>query len=214
VYAEAASPAAHGAGRLRLGALALGAACLLTAGCAGPARRGVESGPDRFVRVEGVPLVRQESPQGCGAAALAMVLARWGKPVPQEAIWAASPPPDGQGLRASALRDFARAQGLQAFVIEGRREDLDRELARGRPVIVGLVKRQGRRVYPHYEVVVGLDRARERILVLDPARGERERKLRDFSKEWDAAGRVTLAILPAPPPEAPAPRPAAAPVGP
>lgn len=200
MHADGARPAADGAGGLRLGALALGAACLLAAGCAGPAGRGSERRADRFARVEGVPLVRQESPQGCGAAALAMVLARWGRPVPQEAIWAASPPPPGQGLRAIALRDFARAQGLQAFVVEGRTDDLDRELARGRPVIVGLVKRQGRRVYPHYEVVVGLDRTRERILVLDPARGERERKLRDFSKEWDAAGRVTLAILPASPP--------------
>ena len=77
-------------------------------------------------------------------------------------------------------------------------DDLGREVGRNRPVLVGVVKRQGRRVYPHYEVVVGINRRRGRVLVLDPARGRRERALDQFASEWSAAGRLTLIVFPVP----------------
>jgi ABC-type bacteriocin/lantibiotic exporter with double-glycine peptidase domain len=184
------------------------AVCLVAGGCSSVSREVAWSGAaprDGWTRVENVAEVRQTSRQGCGAAALAMVLGHWGLPVTQAEIWAASPPPPGQGLRADALRDFARGQGLQAFLVEGQVGDLEHEVGRDRPVLVGVVKRQGRRAYPHYEVVVGIDRRRQRVLTLDPARGARERSLERFGAEWAAAGRLTLVVFP----RTPAPLPVA-----
>jgi ABC-type bacteriocin/lantibiotic exporter with double-glycine peptidase domain len=178
-------------------------ASVLAAGCAPTGARSVSLASaargDGWSRVENVAEIRQSSADGCGAAALAMVLARWGRPVSQEEIRAASPPPAGKGLRADTLRDFARAQGLQAFLVEGRPGDLEREVGRDRPVLVGVVKRQGRRAYPHYEVVVGINRELQRIVTLDPARGARETSIERFVEEWAAAGRLTLVVFPGTP---------------
>lgn len=189
------------------GGLAL-AACLLAlvaGGCASSrsvrlADAGRTAG---WARVENVSEVRQSSSQDCGAAALAMVLGHFGRDVTPEEIWAASPPPPGHGLRADALRDFARRQGLQAFLVEGQPGDLEREVRRDRPVLVGVVKRRGRHDYRHYEVVVGVNPERQRILTIDPARGARETSLERFTAEWAAAGRLTLVVLP-PSPASPA----------
>jgi ABC-type bacteriocin/lantibiotic exporter with double-glycine peptidase domain len=178
---------------------------LLASGCTGLSRNltgGEVARGGGWESVENVPEVRQSSREGCGAAALAMVLGHWGRAVTQEEIWESSPPPSGQGMRADSLRDFARGQGLEAFIVEGQPADLDREVRRERPVLVGVMKRQGRRAYPHYEVVVGLNRERQRILTLDPAGGPRERSMKDFTTEWAAAGRLTLVVLP-PTPAAP-----------
>lgn len=175
---------------------------LLAAGCASTGRSvslASAARGDGWSRVENVAEVRQSSADGCGAAALAMVLGHWGRPVSQEEIRAASPPPPGQGMRADTLRDLARAQGLQAFLVEGRPGDLEREVGRDRPVLVGVVKRQGRRAYPHYEVVVGYNRERRRIVTLDPARGARERSMERFAEEWAAAGRLALVVFPGAP---------------
>jgi ABC-type bacteriocin/lantibiotic exporter with double-glycine peptidase domain len=181
--------------------------CLVASGCASTLPRNV-TGADAargsgWARVENVAEVRQTSRDGCGAAALAMVLGHWGRLVTQDEIWAASPPPPGQGMRADALREFARGQGLQAFLVQGEVGDLDREVGRDRPVLVGVIKRQGRRTYPHYEVVVGINRERRRILTLDPARGARETTLDRFTAEWAAAGQLTLVVFPATPAPAP-----------
>lgn len=176
---------------------------LLGAGCASTGGRSVSLASaargEGWARVEDVAEVRQSSADGCGAAALAMVLGRWGREITQEEIRAASPPSPGRGMRADTLRDFARAQGLQAFLVEGRPADLEREVGRDRPVLVGVVKRRGRRAYPHYEVVVGLHRERQRIVTLDPARGARERSMERFVEEWTAAGRLTLVVFPGTP---------------
>jgi ABC-type bacteriocin/lantibiotic exporter with double-glycine peptidase domain len=179
------------------------AVCLLASGCHSSVSRNLAdpeaARADGWARVENVPEVRQSGREDCGAAALAMVLGHWGRRVTPGEIWAASPPSQGRGLRADALRDFARREGLQAFLVEGQPADLDRELGRDRPVLVGVVKRKGRRAYPHYEVVVGINRKRQRILTLDPARGARENSLKRFTEEWAAAGRLTLVVFPSTP---------------
>jgi ABC-type bacteriocin/lantibiotic exporter with double-glycine peptidase domain len=179
--------------------------CLVASGCASSRVHSYSSPEaaraDGWARVEDVAEIRQSSSQDCGAAALAMVLGHWGHRVTPDEIWAASAPPPGQGIRGDALRDFARGEGLEAFLVEGEPADLYREVGRDRPVLVGVVKRKGRRAYPHYEVVVGINRERQRILTLDPARGRRERSLERFTAEWAAAGRLTLVVFP----RAPAP---------
>jgi ABC-type bacteriocin/lantibiotic exporter with double-glycine peptidase domain len=146
--------------------------------------------------VDAVPDLRQETRQDCGGAALAMVLTHWGQAVTGDAIIAASPLAPGRGIKAEALREFARRQGLQAFLIQGRQDDLDREIHRHRPVLVGVMKRHIFRNYPHYEVVVGMNQQKRRILMLDPAHGLRVDGQDSFATEWAKAGRLALIIFP------------------
>lgn len=176
-------------------------AALLAGGCYKGSARSVTAADlarqQGWERVEGVPEVRQQERRDCGAAALAMVLNYWGQPITREQIVVANPPGRDGGIRAAALRDFTRGRGLQAFVIKGELADLERELQRRRPVLVGMMKVYGRSAYPHYEVVVGINRREQRILTLDPAAGLRVNSREGFTAEWAAAGQVTLIVLPA-----------------
>ena len=176
--------------------------CLSVCGCyVGSARSATPADLDSsegWERIEGVPDVRQVAREDCGAASLAMVLSYWGRAVTRDEISAANPPAPGSGLPAATLRDLARQQGLQAFLIPGQLGDLDRELQRHHPILVGVVKRYGRRGYAHYEVVVGMSRRTGRILTLDPASGLRVDSREGFVAEWAAAGQVALIVYPRP----------------
>ena len=154
------------------------------------------AGDDGWEFVEGVPTVRQAANEDCGAAALAMVLGYWKRPVTREGIIVANPPAPDRGIKAAALRDFTRQQGMQAFVIQGQFADLDREVHWHRPVVVGVMQRYGRGAYSHYEVVVGMNRKDQRILTIDPAHGPRVDSRAGFAAEWAAAGQVALVIFP------------------
>jgi ABC-type bacteriocin/lantibiotic exporter with double-glycine peptidase domain len=146
--------------------------------------------------VEAVPDVRQVARVDCGAAALTMVLRYWGFPVARDEVSAASRHEPDQGIQATDLREFARRQGLQAFLIRGQQGDLEREIHRRHPVLVGVMKRYIFRNYPHYEVVVGINRQQQRILTLDPAHGLRVNGRSGFTTEWTKAGQATLVVFP------------------
>ncbi|HXT94661.1 MAG TPA: cysteine peptidase family C39 domain-containing protein [Polyangia bacterium] len=142
-----------------------------------------------------VPFVRQQSDADCGPAALAMVLQHFGLRTTLAELVAREPPRDG-GVRAGDLRDVAREKGLAAFVVAGTFGDLSEQLARGRPVLVGLATPMtGGRALAHYEVVVAIDRRDGRLLTLDPGRGLREDSLAGFAREWAPTGRVTLIVF-------------------
>ena len=161
-----------------------------------PATLAAVAEADGWEKVEGVPVVRQTEREDCGAAALAMVLGYWGLPVTRDQINAADPRPTEQGIKAAALRDFARHLGLQAFLVKGELVDLDRELHQQHPILVGLMKRTTNRTYAHYEVVVGISRSQQRILTLDPAHGVRVNSRDGFLAEWNAAGQLSLMVFP------------------
>jgi ABC-type bacteriocin/lantibiotic exporter with double-glycine peptidase domain len=145
--------------------------------------------------VSNVPFVAQRSDEDCGPAALAMVLTHFGPPATLAEVTALDPPSAG-GVRAATLRDVARSRGLQAFVVSGTLKDLVEQIERGRPVLVGLAKPMvGRRAVAHYEVVVGINRAKSSILSLDPSRGPRENSLEGFAREWVPTGQVTIVIF-------------------
>jgi ABC-type bacteriocin/lantibiotic exporter with double-glycine peptidase domain len=146
--------------------------------------------------VPGVPLIRQNAEMDCGAAAMAMVLARWSLPTTVDQITAVYPARAGHGIKAGDLRDLARAKGLDAFVISGQLSDLTTELSRGHPVLVGVVKPYRDRQLAHYQVVIGIHREKRRILTLDPADGWREDSLEGFAREWIPAHQVTLVVFP------------------
>src|SRR6266702_6572731 len=54
----------------------------------------------------------------------------------------------------------------------------------------------GSRRWPHYEVVVGINRDKRLILTLDPANGPRVNSREGFTAEWTAAGQVTMIVMP------------------
>ena len=147
--------------------------------------------------VENVPLIRQRSDADCGSAAAAMVLSYWSAPPTVAELDAHDPFAAAHGWRAGQLRALLRARGFDAFVISGRLEDLAHEIRQGRPVVVGVVKRYGKdRAIAHYQVVIGVNPARGRILTLDPADGWRENTMEGFDREWGPSDRTTLVVLP------------------
>jgi len=146
-----------------------------------------------WVYVDGVPELRQAHEQDCGPTALAMELADY-RAAEREQVLAALP----AERRASVteLRDFAKARGFNAFVVEGKPEDLVFELKQGRPLIVGMAKPTVGGAVAHYEVVIGMHRDSQRVATLDPAAGLRQNSFSGFLSEWQATGRVLLVMIP------------------
>lgn len=153
-----------------------------------------------------VAFISQQGLEDCGAAALAMASTYLGVPLSRAEIVRERPPRDG-GIRAGDLRDLARQHGFQAFLVRGTFLDFERQLGQGRPVIVGLAKPElGGKALLHYEVVVGFNRSRRRILSWDPAAGLRDDTVEGFAREWAPTDRLTLILLaPAASPQPPAP---------
>jgi len=147
-----------------------------------------------WIYVGGVTEIRQESTRDCGAAALAMVFSWWGVRENLAAVLEACPPGE-KGISAADLRAHAKSRGLMAYVFEGRTEDLERELKRGRPLIVGMVKPFITGGFTHYEVVVAWHPAKRIVVTLDPAAGWRQNDLEGFLREWEPAGRLTLLVF-------------------
>lgn len=176
-------------------------AAALLGGCFGSAR---SFAPARFEREPGwvavasVPVLRQAGVRDCGAVVAAMLLRHWGLTATQEDVRAASGVASDHGLRAGFLRGHLQDRGLQVFLFEGSFGDLEHELARGRPVLVGVVKLVGNEPYAHYQIVVGASRAREEIVVIDPADGMSVYSFAGFMRQWMPTRFLTMAVLPAP----------------
>lgn len=142
-------------------------------------------------------MVLAKSDADCGGAALRMVLGRWDPALDGGEVERALGPPDSAtGYRAGALRNVARARGLESFVIEGQLADLAHEVRLGRPVIIGVVTSRLGQAFTHYRVVGGADAAGQRFLVADP-RGTWSRvDANELLSEWEPAGRVAVVIFP------------------
>ena len=181
-------------------ALALGAAapaCYTGSARTVSSGRVVELSRDPSWRVaRDVPFVAQRSDKDCGPAALAMALSRYG--VTPESL-AANPELAQGNVRAGALRDAARARGVPAFVVSATFADLNTQLERGRPVLVGMAKPMaltGGKALAHYEVVIGMSKKQKKIVSLDPAVGVREYSLEGFAREWIPTRRLAIVFLP------------------
>jgi len=179
---------------------ALFLAITLGAGCALPTARPISASslqqdPD-WLYLAAVPAVEQVSREGCGAACLAMVLQYWGHEVSPEELERECVVPGIEGIRAASLRDAARRRGLSAYLFAGTVEDVEHELRRGRPVIVGLAHPRGDAYLSHFQVVVGLHPSRQDVAVLEPAVGHLMRDaLVDFAVAWGRARNVMLVVF-------------------
>jgi ABC-type bacteriocin/lantibiotic exporter with double-glycine peptidase domain len=156
-----------------------------------------------------VPFVAQ-SPDGCGSAALSMLLQYWsahGTPVDSalsdaQTIQRSLYSRKARGILASDMEKYLRDSGFTVFAIQGNWQDLSSHLNQGRPLIVALqpgALQPGTKKSPlHYVVVVGLDLQNPAVLVHDPARGKLLRIDRaEFEKEWQPLGNWTLLAVPA-----------------
>jgi ABC-type bacteriocin/lantibiotic exporter with double-glycine peptidase domain len=150
-----------------------------------------------------IPFVQQQK-DGCGAAAVAMVMQYWqrhqGLPANRNAEYAhidqALLSPSARGIYASSMERYLQQNGYRTFAFAGQRADLEHNLAKGRPLIAAL--KPGAGLPLHYVVVAGLDPDQHTVLLNDPA----QRKLLQeddlqFEKEWKAAGNWTLLAVPA-----------------
>ena len=151
-----------------------------------------------------VPYVKQTE-DGCGSAAIAMLLQYWsahGAPVAagradataiQKLLYSGKV----QGIFASDMQRYLRESGFREFAMRGEWSDLRQHLEQGRPLIISL-QPGNVRVPLHYVVVTGIDWEREAIFVNDPARGKLLRiERQEFEKEWQAARNWMLLAVPA-----------------
>ena len=148
-----------------------------------------------WIAVREVSWLAQRDDADCGAAAIGMVVAHWTGAEPQ-VVADAVRPAGKSGIRADRLRAEARRHGLAAFLVHGRIADLEHELRRGRPVLVGLVKPHRNDALAHYEVVVAYHPERRVVVTLDPATGWRQNSLRGFLAEWKPPGYLALIVAP------------------
>lgn len=153
--------------------------------------------PD-WIGLADVPLVRQQGTADCGAAVLTMVLRYWGQEATLDAIARVFAAPDGSTapIRAGDLRNFARASGLHAYLLSAELADLQHQLARRRPVIVGLRRATGGVPTNHYELVVGVNPSKQLVVTMDPAAGLRVVPLTSFLSEWAGSDRLALITIP------------------
>jgi predicted double-glycine peptidase len=146
-----------------------------------------------------VPFVHQIR-EGCGSAAVAMVMQYWVRQTPgldaaasaAEHIDRALRPKSG-GLSGDALRGYFEANGFSAYVFNGEIGDLRDHTSKGRPVIACLGP--AARGELHFVVVAGVDAGR--VIINDPARGKNiAQPLPGFLREWKASGDWALLAVP------------------
>jgi tetratricopeptide (TPR) repeat protein len=135
------------------------------------------------VELSSVPFFPQEDFE-CGPAALAMVAAAAGVKVLPEALVEQVYLPARKGSLQVEMMAAGRRQGLLAYPLRPRMEDLLREVAAGHPVLV--FQNLAFSFYPvwHYAVVIGFDR-KHNILLLRSGRTERlEMSMFTFERTW------------------------------
>jgi ABC-type bacteriocin/lantibiotic exporter with double-glycine peptidase domain len=150
-----------------------------------------------------VPFVKQGE-DGCGSAAISMVLRYWnahGATVDSQRTDAAAIQRQlysrkARGIFASDMETYLKASGFRVFLLDGNWADLQEHLKQGRPLIVSL--QPGRVSAPlHYVVVTGIAWQHDAVFIHDPARGKLLRVERtDFEKQWRPNRNWMLLVVP------------------
>jgi ABC-type bacteriocin/lantibiotic exporter with double-glycine peptidase domain len=166
-------------------------------GCAGPLASQESAG----VWLD-VPFVKQ-SKDGCGSAAISMVLQYWNEhgakiethrsdpQAIQKELYSSA----ARGIHSSDMERYLKESGFRVFPVDGKWTDLEEQLRKGRPVIVSLRPNGGAPL--HYAVVTGMDWEKGAVFLHDPARGKLLRIERtEFEKEWRANRNWMLLAVP------------------
>jgi len=166
-------------------AVALAAACLLTAAASAAAQ------PASPVRILEVPYI-QQSEALCGGAAAAMVMRFWGATGVYAETFAPLVDETAGGIRGDVLLDDLRARGWDARSFRGDAALVAARLAARQPVVALILDRPG---FYHFVVIVAWSNGR--VIYHDPAAAPfRVVEERIFDEAWQASGRWTMLLLP------------------
>lgn len=150
-----------------------------------------------------VPFFPQTT-DGCGSASIAMVVSYWNHKTEPAVSHEVDPlkiqarlfSPAAHGIYASRMERYLTSLGYRVFSFSGRWNDLARQIALGRPLIVAF-KASGPHGPLHYSVVVGIDSRRGTLFLNDPARRKMLRISRaGFESEWRATHNWMLLAVP------------------
>jgi ABC-type bacteriocin/lantibiotic exporter with double-glycine peptidase domain len=150
-----------------------------------------------------VPFIKQ-SEDGCGSAAISMLLQYWNahgmaidsNRADAEVIQKQLYSPKARGIYASDMESYLKVSGFRVFAINGEWKDLQEHLTHGRPLIVSLQPGEAKTPL-HFVVVTGIDWRSGAVFVNDPARGKLLRIERtEFEKEWRPNRNWMLLALP------------------
>jgi len=150
-----------------------------------------------------VPYVKQ-SEDGCGSAAISMLLEYWNAHGAQVASQRADATAiqkqlysrKARGIHASDMESYLKESGFRVFPLNGDWKDLLEQLKQGRPLIASIQPGSSRTPL-HYVVVTGIDWQSEAVFINDPARGKLLRIERaDFEKEWRPNRNWMLLVIP------------------
>jgi ABC-type bacteriocin/lantibiotic exporter with double-glycine peptidase domain len=147
-----------------------------------------------------VPFFRQQK-NGCGAASVAMIVHYWHGSAP--AVQSAPSPqsiyqelyqPELRGIPLVEMRRYLEQLGFRAFTFRGQWADLEKHIAKARPLIVALKKKASGRT--HFAVVIAA--GDDSVWLNDPTRRSAARISRsEFTRQWDLADRWLLLATPA-----------------
>lgn len=170
------------------------AIAILISGCAtrnfSAVRPGIEG---RGHYIDGVPFFRQQE-YSCGPAALASVLAFWGRPANLEQITASVYVPKLRGTLPMDMENFMRDAGFETFSAAGTLEEVKSHIRSERPVICLLDLGFGLYRQPHYVTVLGFDDVNAVLIVHDGLQANRVISYGAFEKEWSRAGYWMLIV--------------------
>ncbi len=150
-----------------------------------------------------VPYVKQ-SEDGCGSAAISMLLQYWnahGAGIDLQRADAAAIQKQlysrkVHGIHASDMESYLKELGFRVFPLSGNWNDLLEQLKQGRPLIASLQPGSGKTPL-HYVVVTGIDWQAGAVFINDPARGKLLRVAREeFEKQWRPNRNWMLLALP------------------
>jgi ABC-type bacteriocin/lantibiotic exporter with double-glycine peptidase domain len=169
---------------------------VLAAGCGGKSFEAIRPGIEaRGHYIGGVPFFRQTG-DDCGPAALAGILAFYGKPVDLKTITASIYLPKLRGTLPMDLERYAKDAGLKTASSDGTIDALRSAVRSNTPAICLLDLGFGPYRQPHYVTIIGFDDENGLFIMHDGATPDRTMSYEAFEKKWVRAGRWMIVIRP------------------
>lgn len=186
----------------RLLIMALAMSLLL--GCSGKILTDEEILKNRNTIIQNVREQKQSEDYACGIASLTSILNYWGKTNSNESsILKEFPPSSDIGYSLVELKNIAKSNGLEAFILKGDLDFLKEQVLLGRPLLVPIWISDGWIVAfnqleilggarNHYVVVYGF--FEDKFVVMDPDKGVRSITTKKFQKMWEVNKKTILLI--------------------